>query len=314
MNNLITNKKGAFEVSFAWVFAIVIGAFILFLAIFAAVKLIGLGEEESSAKTSKEIGILLNPLETGFESARSASFNMPVDTRIYGSCDLDGNFGKQLISVSQKSFNKWTETDLEVQFLNKYIFNTEFVEGRKFYVFSKPFEFPFKVGDLIYLSSSKDEYCLLDAPDEIGREIENLNQPNLVLGNCSENAIRVCFSGGVECNVEVDYVSKAVRKSSGIMYFENDALMYAAIFSDKEIYECQLQRLMKRISELATIYENKIIITSREGCDSNLAQDLAALKIMVKNVESSGNLGKKLNAIVEGIIEDNKYSSECKLW
>ena len=121
MNNLITNKKGAFEVSFAWVFAIVIGAFILFLAIFAAVKLIGLGEEESSAKTSKEIGILLNPLETGFESARSASFNMPVDTRIYGSCDLDGNFGKQLISVSQKSFNKWTETDLEVQFLNKYI-------------------------------------------------------------------------------------------------------------------------------------------------------------------------------------------------
>ena len=100
------NKHGAFEISFAWLFAIVIGGFILFLAIFASVKLIGLGEVESSAKTSQEIGVLLNPLETGFESARSASFSMPVDTRIYGRCNLDGSFGKQLISVSQKSFNK----------------------------------------------------------------------------------------------------------------------------------------------------------------------------------------------------------------
>jgi hypothetical protein len=308
------NKKGAFEISFVWLFAVIVGAFILFLAIFASIKIIDLGNAKVSVETGKEIGVLLNPLETGFESARSASFNMPVETRIYGSCDQLGNFGRQLIGISQKSFNKWVETGLEVQFLNKFIFNEEYVEGGEFYVFSKPFEFPFKVGDLIYLTSTEQNYCFLDAPAEIQREIENLNQENLLVGNCSGNSIRVCFAGGVNCNVEVDYPGKVVRKSSGTMYFEKDALMYAAIFSDKSIYECQLKRLMKKIDQLSQIYRDKIIITSRAGCDSNLDADLAALSILVRNVENSVNLGRNLNSLVKGIEDKNKYSSECKLW
>jgi len=306
------NKLGAFEISFAWLFAILVGGFILFLAIFASVKLIGVGEQEVSAKTSKEIGILLNPLETGFESARSASFTLPSETRIFGSCDLEGNFGRQLIRVSQKSFNKWVETDLEVQFLNKFIFNEEFVEGNKFYVFSKPFNFPFKVGDLIYLSSAN--YCFVDAPEQISREIENLNQANLIVEDCSDSSVKVCFSSGSDCNLEVDYTGKSVKKSSGTMYFEDDSLMYAAIFSDKEVYECQIKRLMKKIEKLSKIYQDKIVITSREGCDSNLGSDLSALSLLVNRVESSANLGINLKSLVEGIEDKNKLSSECKLW
>jgi len=306
------NKTGAFEISFAWLFAILVGGFILFLAIFASVKLIGVGEQEVSAKTSKEIGILLNPLETGFESARSASFTLPSETRIFGSCDLEGSFGRQLIGVSQKSFNQWVETDLEVQFLNKFIFNEEFVEGKKFYIFSKPFNFPFKVGDLIYLSSQN--YCFLDAPDHIAREVENLNQKNLLVGNCTDPSIKVCFSSESECNMEVDYSGKSVKKSSGTMYFEEDSLMYAAIFSERGVYECQVQRLMKKIDQLSQVYQNKMIITSREGCDSNLESDLGALRSLVNQVGSSANLGINLRTTVDGIEDKNKFSSECKLW
>ena len=109
--------------SFSWLFGIIIGAAILFLAIYAVTTMIGNEEELQGAKTSKEIGILLSPLETGFESSKSSSFTMPVETRIYNSCNDFGTFGRQLISVSQKNLGKWTETDLEVGFSNKYIFS-----------------------------------------------------------------------------------------------------------------------------------------------------------------------------------------------
>jgi len=307
-------KKGALEISFAWIFAVVIGAIILFIAIFASVKLIGIGETQMGAKAGKEIGILLNPLETGFESAKSVSFTMPVLSRIYGRCDNEGNFGRQLIEVSQQSFNKWTQTDLEVQFPNKYIFNEEYVEGKKFYVFSKPFNFPFKVADLIFLTSSEKEYCFVNAPEEIQREIKGISQKNMLVENCSLNSIKICFESDTGCLISVDYNGKSVQKSSEKVYFEDDALMYAAIFSDKEIYECQVQRLMKRVNELSKLYQDKISVISRSGCNSNLGPELDALSSLAKGVQSSANLGFALISTVKTIEEDNSYASECKLW
>lgn len=305
-------KRGAFEISFAWLFAILIGGFILFIAIFASVKLINIGETQASAQTGTEIGILLNPLETGFESGTKAAFSIPVETRIYGSCDLEGNFGRQLISVSQKSFNKWTETDLEVQFLNKYIFNEEYVEGKNFYLFSKPFEFPFKVADLIYLISSEESYCFFEPPEEIENQIDGLGI--FQINNCSSNSIKICFESSEDCDINVDYKSKSVSKKTGKVYFETDALMYGAIFAEKEIYECQLKRLMMKIKEIIDIYEDKMVITSREGCGYNLESDLSALKLMIGKVESSANLGFSLTTLVDGMKDKNRYASECKLW
>ena len=50
-----------------------------------------------------------------------------------------------------------------------------------------------------------------------------------------------------------------------VNYSDVDDDLDAAIFSEKSVYECQVQRLMKKIDQLATIYQDKIIITSREG-------------------------------------------------
>ena len=157
---MIMNKKGFLQISFAWLFAIIVGAFILFLAIYAVTKIINTEGKVQTAKTSQEIGILLNPLETGFEDVRSTSISFPTETRIYNKCDVYGNFGKQRIQIEQKSFNKWVKTDIEATFQNKYIFSEIYTEGKKFYLFSKPFEFPFKVTDLIIITSASDEYCM----------------------------------------------------------------------------------------------------------------------------------------------------------
>ncbi len=305
-------KKAYLQISFAWLFAIIVGAFILFLAIYATVKLIGTEQTIQDARTGKEIGILLNPLETSFETGKSTSFTLPVETRIYNKCNNKGMFGEQVIQISQKSFNKWTETDIEVSFSNKYIFSEEYVEGKKFYLFSKPFEFPFKVSDLIYMSSSSKEYCFIDAPGNIKEEIEDLRQKNLLLENCSKNSIKVCFVGGSNCDINVNYNIKSVEKRGGRVYFEGDALMYAAIFSDKETYECQLKRIMQRTKHLALLYKDKATFISRVGCDSNLNQDLLVLSNLADSLNNSASLNQ-INYIVEDI-EDKNELAGCKLW
>ncbi|MDP7520986.1 MAG: hypothetical protein QF567_02015 [Candidatus Pacearchaeota archaeon] len=303
-------KRGYLQISFAWMFAIIVGIFILFLAIFATTKLIKTDQTIIDSKTAKEIGVLLNPLETGFETGKSTSLILPSETRIYNKCNTDGEFGRQIIKISQKSFDKWTETDVDVGFSNKYIFSENYVEGKKFYIFSKPLDFPFKISDLIYLTSKDKKYCFLDSPENIKDEITSLKQKNIQVNNCSEDSIKVCFNRN--CEINVDYNGKYVEKDKSRMYFETDALMYAAIFSEKDIYECQIKRLMKRVENLALLYNDKAGLISQKECNSNLESELSTLNSLTRNLENSNNLNS-INFLVEDINKKNDLT-ECRLW
>jgi hypothetical protein len=306
-------KSGFLQISFAWLFAIIVGAFILFLAIYATTKVMKTGTEISDVKMAKEIGILLNPLETSFETGKSASFELPVESRIYNECNATrGMFGRQTIRVWQKSFDKWSESDVGVSFLNKYIFSDRYEEGEIFYLFSKPFGFPFKVSDVIYMSSSLKKYCFVDAPEKIENEISSLSQPNLFLENCPENSINVCFESGGDCDILVSENSNYVEKNRERMYFNDDALMYAAIFSDVEVYECQLNRLMQRARSLSLLYADKINFVSRVGCNSNLKSDLLELGSRANDFESSIEIISDSRLIEE--IDEKNDLADCKLW
>jgi hypothetical protein len=302
--------KRGIQISFAWLFAIIAGAFILFLAIYGITKFIGTEQAVTSAETGKEIGILLNPLETGFESAKTTSLSLPIESRIYNTCDTTGYFGTQSIGLSQKSFNKWVETDFDIGFYNKYLFSDEFVEGKDFYLFSKPFDFPFKIADLTYITSSKKDYCFLDPPEDIEEELTDLEQKNFFLEDCPGKSVKICFSDGSECDIEVNYNQGYVEKRGERVYFETDALMYAAIFSEKDVYECQVKRLMQRTDGLALLYQDKVAIISRAGCLSEL--NLLALSNAANSLSSSYSLTKMRSLIVEDL--DDKNRGVCKLW
>lgn len=308
-------RKGAIGIPFAWLFAIIVGAFILFLAIFATVKITDTQRLELDASTAKEIGILLNPLETGFETGKSTSMILPSETRIYNRCEFNGGdaFGKQILRLSQKSLGEWSEPVLDISFGNKYIFSDGFEEGRKFYIFSKPFDFPYKVSDLIYITSSEKIYCFDEGstPSEIKNEISNLNQGNLFTEDCPRDSIEVCFNGN--CDIEVNRGSRYVDKSGERMYFYSDALMYAAIFSEPEVYECQLKRVVKRTINLADIYIDKNQIVSAQGCASNLDSDLLGIKSSLTRFTTSTNLNQILINDIENLQSKNDRA-ECKLW
>ena len=147
----------------------------------------------------------------------------------------------------------------------------------------------------------------MEAPREIENEISNINQPNLFVEDCPENSIEICFDG-FDCDINVNMNQKSVEKEGELVYFETDALMYGAIFSDEEIYECQVQRLMKRLKELSFLYNEKSTIISFQGCP--IETDVLSLA-SASNIQSSEHLVFVKNTADD---IDIRNKGACKLW
>ncbi|HOW37199.1 MAG TPA: hypothetical protein PLK34_03040 [Candidatus Pacearchaeota archaeon] len=314
-------KRGALEISFGWLFAIIAGAVILFLAIFLSARIMGVGQKANSAQAQKGIGNLLELFESSFESSQEGKMDFTVETRIYNRCDNLEYFGEQLIGVTQKSFRKWPDAPMKdemTSFQNKYIFSETVIEGRKFSAFSKPFEFPFKVTDLVYLIPSEKKYCFISTPSTLKSDFSKISPENIIFsqtGNdCSSDSINVCFSSQKDCEIQVSYSKGQVLKKGKTMHFDSDTLMYAAIFSESQIYECQVQRLMVRANELLGLYLKKSETISKENC---LGLDLSSKLIEIKSHISGFKDSSDLDLISNLIQEANKVNQaegSCALW
>jgi hypothetical protein len=329
----VVRKKAQMNLSFGMIFAIIAGAFILVLAIYGAVKFSKLENQAIEGEISKTIGVLTNPLESSFESSQIITINSPVETRIYNTCsppEVLGNeepnknyFGKQKISTSQISYKKWTEPQMNVSFSNKYFFSKYPTEGKKFYMFSKTFEIPFKVADLTYIFSEKEKYCFIGIEDiedgDLKEKIEHLNNPSLLTNTeeCPEESINVCFSSSSDCDMKVYYNEgggRVIKESSGDeLYFEGESLMFAAIFSDKSSYECQLKRLIQRASSLAEIYNKKYDLMINDlNCDSSMKIKMMALRSALEAYDAPERISE-IKIIADSLETENKWS-ECPLW
>ncbi|MCK5609181.1 hypothetical protein KAR91_45325, partial [Candidatus Pacearchaeota archaeon] len=126
-----------------------------------------------------------------------------------------------------------------------------------------------------------------------------------------DEKIKVCFNSN-GCDVDVRYESGTVFKNNEAMYFQTDALMYAAIFSDPWLYECQVQRLMNRAELLSELYIDKLGFSASRGCDSNLNSQL----ILLSSLTSRFNRSSELASIktLANNIEDVNNAAVCSLW
>ena len=271
------NKKG-FEFSFGWLFAIIIGAVIIFLAIFATSRLINTEKVVADTEAGKQLGIILTPLEATISEGRVSRINLQKETRVYNDCDITGNFGKQGLSVSTKSNvgEEWDEPGVKNMFYNKYVFSSQIVQGKSLEVFSKTIKMPFRIASLIFLWSDQEEYCFINSPSDVENEIESLETKNINLtssiSSCAEESIKVCFDSNLpKCDITVSSSEKSVKNNllGSKVYYDNsfdNSLLYGAILSDPRVYECQLKRLMKRSTELSRIYLNKANVLNSRGC------------------------------------------------
>ncbi|MEK6925790.1 MAG: hypothetical protein AABW50_00780, partial [Nanoarchaeota archaeon] len=214
-------KRGFLQISFAWLFALVVGAFILLLAIFVSIKMINTEQTTEDAATAKDIGVLLNPLETGFENGKKTLLDLPSETRIYSYCE-EGDFGNQKLKVSQKSLGKWTDTGVEISIQNRYVFSESPSEGRQFYILSLPFEFPFKVADLIILIPKNKNYCFVNPSEDFFKIFSDLKLENVFnassIGSCPENSEKFCFNSQCTNGTIIHESSKYIEKEKNLHY------------------------------------------------------------------------------------------------
>lgn len=314
------NRKGI-EFSFGWIFAIIVGAAVIFLAIYASSRLVGTERNIQNAESGSQLGAILGPLETGLESGKFAVMTFPTESRIYNNCFSEGEFGTQKISFESSSGvgNKWIGGGANTSYNNKYLLSQNIVQGKRAYVFSKPFEFPYKVSDLIFIWT--DDYCFVNPPADVEEDVTGLNLRGINISSdisdCPMNSKKVCFSpigiSGSKCDIDVALNSKSVSKNGKTTYYE-DALIYGAIFANNELYECQVKRLMKRAGKLAEVYSSKIDLVSvtNDGCGTNLQPILLIYKNLTK-MESSFGL-KEIKPISYSLKQTNDEISACKIF
>ncbi len=293
-------KKGQFN--FAWLFAIIVGGAILFLAIFGAMNTGDTQVYGSNTEIGKSISIITDPLQAGFSEGSFGQIAFRQETKIRNIC-FTGGFGKNDIAVATETGmnGEWGDFGGATSVYNKYIFSSEKNTGKDYYVFSKPFDFPYKVSDLIFLTS--ENYCFMDAPDEIADEVLSFGMPNVGVSEydisigknvgCDfPEAVNVCFGQGSDCDISVygSCLSKCdsvydegivVKKGEDMNYV--GSLMYAAIFSDENIYECNVERLMYRAGKIGEMFVEKADLMDARGCNTNLKGDLFVWSGLVGN-------------------------------
>jgi len=329
MKKIKMNKKG-FEFSFAWLFSIIAGSAILFLAIFAATRLITSGEYETNTKTAADFKVILDPLGTSFESAKSERIEFIKETRIYLGCNEKlGDFGESSIQLSEKSSFKeeWTNPGGKISTKNQYLFAENIIEGKELYFLVTPFEMPYKVSDVMSIFSGS--YCFVAPPQNIKNEIIDLSRNGIIPINvttsktaCPQNSKTVCFqSGGCDINVQGTCNSRSCRGNvfkSGIVekggkrIYYSGGLMYGAIFSSVENYECNVARLMKKTGYVSKIYADKSKLVS-DRCNTGLTSDTFLLSQMAESYKKLDDL--KLIEMQAEIIDDkNNVLGECNLY
>lgn len=320
------NKRGDFD--FVLLFAIVAGSIILLIAIYGAVKAGSGFQRQTEAELAKSIDIITNPLQAGFAEGSKSYISFKKETRIENECDItNSKFGRNIISVQTKSSigDKWSVNPQKYAINNKYLF-TELNDGKLFYVYSKPFYTAYEVTDLLFVSTG--DYCFVYPPEDIASEIEGLNIPNIGIqannGNntCSENAKKICFeTSGCEiivhgeCNekrCKSEYDFGYITDENGTRKYYSENLLVGAIIADKEVYECNVKRLLYRSSRIADVLSRKIDLMSMRGCSSQLKPDLDKFAILLQNASS-----KDLETIYylsNDLEKKNLREGGCKLW
>lgn len=314
----IKKSKKGIAMSFNWIFAILAGGFILFLAIFSAGKFIRTSEQTIYTETAASLISLFDPLETGLASGKAHEISFKKKSKLFFDCheDLNPPFGKQTISFSEQTFGEtYGEKGGSVSIKNKYIFSDNVVEGNKIYVFSKPFFMPFKINDIIIVTSQDKNYCFYDSPEYIKESLEGLSMKNIIFMNESNQCkgINVCFgSAKTNCEVRVfEDEGYVIKKISGKKVYYVGDLIYGAIFSEPNIYECNVKRIKVRFDELAKIYLDKISIIERKNCQSHVYSKLNSMLGGIQ--DSRGLIG--LYEATEDIDSINRQAkSGCQLY
>jgi len=311
------NKKAFLDISFSLIFTFIIGGMIIFGAIYGLNRYSGTQEKIRSATVGEELKNIITSFESVSDEAKTGSAEFPKETKIISKCENIGEFGDHSFRITEELNNRMSENDQKIKSKSNYVFSKGELQGKKFNLFAKSFNFPYEVTTVVYLTEANDKYCFFDAPRDIEKELRALNQDNIILRKCDDdenkNATKICFNSRNECDVNVDRSqdkSGIVKKNEKEYAFSNDVLMYAAIFSDSNNYECGVTRLIKRTKLLSNLYMEKSSLL-KNRCENDIISSLGSFNSVLDNYKESKDIFSVLNAEID---VERKNEGMCKLW
>jgi hypothetical protein len=91
--------------------------------------------------------------------------------------------------------------------------------------------------------------------------------------------------------------------------------MYGAIFSDPEVYQCNLKRLMMRLKQIVNVYNEESNFNARIGCGSSMSGNLGSLSAIAQTADSSSeNSIRELVEQARIVDEQNSEPGGCGIW
>ena len=293
------------QFNFTWLFAIIAGVIILILAIYGTTKIIETKRHQTDTETGKSLSILTNPMQAGWAEGRYNKITFRQETKINNLCN-DFEFGRNDISVATSSGvgKEWIQAGGATSIHDKYIFSSS-EQGKEYYIFSRAFEFPYKVSDLIFLSTKN--YCFVNPSTKIQRDIEGMGVQNIEVINCSSNSVEVCFNSECDISVYGDETSGRVVKDDGDYEYVGN-LLYGAIFADKEVYDCNVKRLLYRTGKIADVFIDVGRKREARGIGTNLVPHLILFQGLVMNSTSDDLISLQPLAKDIGLINDKEVA------
>lgn len=285
LNNLELKKNQRGTVEFGWIFSIIVGAMILFFAFyFVGTKLMQKQGMDELVST-QTLDVLYTPFSyVGSVAEASASVaSLGETTTLQIECsDITGSDFLGYNEISTYSFSKGVKNEAPPKrAYDKYIFSEGGAE-KLFFVMSKPLNMPWRIADLVYTFPNNQTYCFdKNTPTNIRNEFQGLENSSEtkhfffgdITPEIKSKCIDVCF-GTDGCDIKVtslknsNYALGYTSKNNKKMYYYGNALLYAALFSSPELYECNLKRLASRASIQRDLYIEKDKALKQKQCYS----------------------------------------------
>lgn len=316
------NKKGDFN--FVTIFAIVAGIAFLILAISGASKVTETKKYETNTKITQTFSNYLNSLEAGFATSNLGEVDFKQQVDIINYCNYHDDFGDNEFSLRIVK-NKQENYGASITTSNKYVFSNENLKGEKVFSLSRGFNYPYKISDFIILIPDSDKYCFEFAPQVVRKSLNALSQNNslnnFLFENCFDNEdyIQVCEDDS-SCDISIVGKCESCESEYEYGYVEKDGedywyisdLVYPAIFSDYDNYECNVNRLIYRQKTVTELYLEKIKLLNKKNCPT---MDETQVENWKKVVDGIVNV-KDLIANYEAMKDIDKINSglRCNLW
>jgi hypothetical protein len=165
-------KNGQMTMTFNWIYVLIAGGIILLFFVGLVVKQKASSEQKLSYDITRILESIITAATVSEQTKNFIDTSGLVDYTINFDCEIDGGSFKNIFSgYGLDTTSATVETPIEAIFAPKKVSAPEIV------VWSLPYELPFKVIDLLMLTSSNTKYYVLADPsstDSFLTELQNI--------------------------------------------------------------------------------------------------------------------------------------------